>query len=370
MTDRGGRVFAFVTGGGTGGHVYPAIAIADGLVAEGHDRASIRFVGARRGLEARAVPDAGYAIELLTLDGIQRSFAPGDVLRSARALFAFVGAFGFCVRHLRATRPAVVVGVGGYASAPCVLAACITRVPTVIHEQNAVPGLVNRIAVRLGARAAVSFPDSPWRRSVMTGNPIRAEVAAVIRNPSNPPVLAIVGGSLGAGRLNDVGLGLYDRWRDRDDIAIHHVAGPNHVTAVRTRLEDLRRPGDRLAYTLVDYESDMASLYQRSALLLCRAGATTIAEATAVGIGAVYVPWSGSADGQQMANAQAMVRVGAGVAITDADCDLDTVEPTVARLLGDRDQLLAMGAAARSVGRPDAGARVCSLIAEVARDAA
>ncbi len=372
MTDRDRGVFAFVTGGGTGGHVYPALAIADALVADGHDRSSIRFVGARRGLEARVVPEAGYAIELLTLDGIQRSFAPRDVLRSVRALVAFVRAFGHCVRHLRATRPAVVVGVGGYASAPCVLAACITRVPTVIHEQNAVPGLVNRIAVRFGASAAVSFPDSPWHRSVMTGNPIRAEVAGLIRNPSEPPILAIVGGSLGAGRLNDIGLGLYDRWRDRDDVAIRHVAGPNHVAAAQTRLDGLRRPGDRLAYTLVGYESDMAGLYQQSALLLCRAGATTIAEAAAVGIGAVYVPWSGSAGGQQVANAQAMVRIGAGVAITDTDtdCDLDAVEPMLARLLGDRDQLRAMGSAARSVGRPDASARVCALIAEVARDAA
>ena len=370
MTDREGRVFAFVTGGGTGGHVYPALAIADALVADGHDRSSIRFVGARRGLEARAVPNAGYSIELLTLDGIQRSFAPRDVLRSVRALFAFGAAFGHCVRHLRAAHPAVVVGVGGYASAPCVLAACITRVPTVIHEQNAVPGLVNRIAVRLGAHAAVSFSDSPWPRSVMTGNPVRAEVAAVVRNPMDPPVLAIVGGSLGAGRLNDVALGLYDRWRDRDDIAIHHVAGPHHGPDARTRLEHLRRPGDRLAYTLVDYESDMAGLYQRSALLLCRAGATTVAEAAAVGIGAVYVPWSGSAGGQQVANAQVMVRIGAGVAIADADCDLERVEPLLARLLGDRDELLAMSSAARSAGRPDASARVCSLIAEVARDAA
>lgn len=370
MRARHDRVDAVITGGGTGGHVYPALAIADSLVAHGHARNAIRFVGARRGLEARVVPEAGYEIDLLALDGIQRSLAPRDVVRSVRAMIAFLRALGHCLRYLRRVQPAVVVGVGGYASAPCVLAACVARIPTVVHEQNAVPGLVNRIAVRLGARPAVSFPDSRWRKSVLTGNPIRAAVAAVVRTPSAPPLLAIVGGSLGAGRLNEVGLGLYDRWRDRGDVAVHHVAGPNHVAEMQTRLVNLRRPGDRLDYTVAAYETDMPALYTRSSLLLCRSGATTVAEAAAVGIGAVYVPWSGSAEGQQAANAEAMVGAGAGLVIEDEDCDVERVEPMVAGLLTDSTALQAMGAAARALGRPDAGDRLWTFIEAVARGAA
>jgi undecaprenyldiphospho-muramoylpentapeptide beta-N-acetylglucosaminyltransferase len=363
-------VYAVVTGGGTGGHVTPALAIADALVARGHARDGIHFVGARRGLEARAVPAAGYEIELLALDGIQRSLAPRDLWRSVRAVVAFVRALGHCTRLLRRSRPAVVVGVGGYASAPCVLAARFLRLPTVVHEQNAVPGLVNRVAVRLGARPAVSFPTARWRGAVTTGNPIRADVAAVVRAPVDPPQLAIVGGSLGAGRLNEVALGLYDRWRGRTDVTIRHVAGPKHADGCRERLAALRRPDDRLRYDLVDFEHDMPGLYARSALFLCRAGATTVAELAAVGVPAVLVPWSGSAEGQQDANAAALVDAGAAVTVTDADCTAATIEALVAPLLADAGRRDAMAARARAVGRPDAADRVGAFVEECARVAA
>lgn len=359
-------VYAIVTGGGTGGHVTPALALADALVARGHDRSAIRFVGARRGLEARAVPDAGYEIELLTLDGIQRSLAPRALVRSVRALVSFVVAVGSCLRLLRRLRPAVVVGVGGYASAPCVIAARVRRVPTVVHEQNAVPGLVNRIAVRCGARPAVSFGGSRWPGAVVTGNPVRADVVAVRRAPSSPPVLAIVGGSLGAGRLNDVALGLYARWRARDDLAVVHVTGRVHAAECRRRLAAVRRPEDRLQYELVDYESDMAGLYRRSALLMCRSGATTVAEAAVVGIGAVYVPWAGSAEGQQIANATTMTDAGAGVMVKDADGMLEAVAPLVEELMADPNRLAEMAAAAGRLGRPDAAARLCRYVEELA----
>ncbi len=368
MTDA--PVYALMTGGGTGGHVTPALAIADALVASGHSRSSIRFVGAARGLEATAVPEAGYVVELLTLDGIQRSFSPRAMMRSARAIVAFVVALARCISMLRRLRPAVVVGVGGYASAPCVLAARVVRIPTVVHEQNAVPGIVNRIAVPLGARPAVSFPMARWPEALVTGNPIRSDVGRVVRAPVQPPVLAIVGGSQGAGRLNDVGLDLYDRWRDRTDVAIRHVTGPKHADACRARLARLRRPTDRLAYEIVGFEHAMAELYALSTVMLCRSGATTIAEVNAVGIAAVYVPWSGAAEGQQVANAQVMVGLGAAEMLTDATCDIAHVEPVLAGLLADRDRVAAMARAARDAGRPDAAARVGAFVEEVAGAAA
>lgn len=354
-----------ITGGGTGGHVMPALAIADALVARGvpHDR--IRYLGARRGLEASAVPAAGYRLDLLDLDGIQRSLAPRDVWRSLRAVLAFLGACWTCFRRFRHDRPGVVVGVGGYASAPGVLGARLAGVPTVVHEQNAVPGVVNRLAVRAGATPAVSFPVAAWPDATVTGNPVRAEVVAARRMPTDPPVLAVVGGSLGAGRLNDVALGLYDRWRDRDDVAVRHVAGPKHVDACRARLESLRAPGDRLDYFLTGFDDDMPGLYARAALLLCRAGATTVAEATVVGVPAVYVPWAGSAEGQQAANAAAVVAAGGGLVVEDGACDPATVEPLVAELLADPGRLAAMGAAAASIGHADAADRVVDLVEAV-----
>ncbi|MEP6624230.1 MAG: UDP-N-acetylglucosamine--N-acetylmuramyl-(pentapeptide) pyrophosphoryl-undecaprenol N-acetylglucosamine transferase [Acidimicrobiia bacterium] len=357
-----GPVFALVTGGGTGGHVTPALAIADALVTRGHDRASIRFVGAARGLEANAVPDAGYEIELLALDGIQRSISPRAVLRSVRAVAAFVVASLRCLALVGRTRPAVVVGVGGYASAPLVLAARLRRVPTVVHEQNAVPGLVNRLAVRIGAHPAVSFAVADWPDAVDTGNPVRQTVRDVVREPVTPPLVAIFGGSQGAGRLNDLGLDLYDRWRDRDDIAVRHVAGPRHHGACIARLADLRRPDDRLRYEVVDFERDMAALYAAATLVVCRSGATTIAEVNVVGLPAVYVPWSGAAQDQQTANARAMVKAGAAELVSDADCDLVHVAPRVEALLADTDRRRAMATAAGTAGRPDAGDRIVDLI--------
>ena len=351
-----------ITGGGTGGHVMPALAIADALVARGTPRERILYLGARRGLEAHAVPAAGYRLELLDLDGIQRSFAPKDMWRSARAVVAFAGACLACAHRFRRDRPSIVVGVGGYAAAPGVLGARLARVPTVVHEQNAVPGVVNRLAVRAGARAAVSFPVARWPRATVTGNPVRAEVVAVTRAPTAPPLVAVVGGSQGAGRLNDTALGLYDRWRDRDDVAVRHVAGPHHVDACATRLAALRAPGDRLAYELVGFESDMPGLYAAASLLLCRAGATTVAEATVVGLPAVYVPWSGSAEGQQDANARAVVDAGGGVVVTDQECTVDTVAPIVSELLADVERRATMAAAARALAHPDAAARVVDLI--------
>ena len=360
-------VYAIITGGGTGGHVTPALAIADELVALGHSRSSIRFVGAARGLEATAVPAAGYAIELLALDGIQRSLAPRDIVRSVRAVLKFTGAFIACLRRLGQLRPAVVVGVGGYASAPAVFAARVRRIPTLIHEQNAVPGLVNRIAVRVGAQPLVAFPVPGWPRATVTGNPVRREIAEVARRPVAPPRVSVVGGSQGAGRLNDVALGLYDRWRAREDVSVRHVAGPKHVGACRDRLATLRRAEDRLVYELVDFEPDMAELYASSSLLLARAGATTIAEAGAVGIAAVFVPWSGAAQDQQTANVRAVAELGGALVVSDADCDVAHVEPMLSKLLADPDRLEAMGAAARIGGHPDAAAALGRIIEGAAR---
>ena len=200
-----------ITGGGTGGHVYPALALADALAARGHPRDAIRFVGARRGLEARVVPEAGYAIDLLPGRGLQRRLTVANL----RAGWDTLTAFAHARRIVRTTRPSVVVGVGGYASLPTLVAARLRRVPAVVHEQNAAPGLANRLAVRMGARAAVSLPDTPLRDPVLTGNPIRPEIAAVRRAPATPPLLAVIGGSLGARRLNEAAIDLYERWRAR-----------------------------------------------------------------------------------------------------------------------------------------------------------
>jgi UDP-N-acetylglucosamine--N-acetylmuramyl-(pentapeptide) pyrophosphoryl-undecaprenol N-acetylglucosamine transferase len=358
-----GEVFAVITGGGTGGHVYPALALAGELVARGRARGTIRFVGAARGLEARVVPEAGYPIDLLPGRGLQRRLTAANLRAAWDTLRAFVRAR----RIVRRTRPAVVVGVGGYASLPSLVAARFRRVPAVVHEQNAAPGLANRVAVRMGARAAVSLPGTPLRGAVLTGNPVRGEVAATRRDVDpEHPLVAVFGGSLGARRINDAAMGLYDRWRDRSDIAVHHVTGPRNYEACAARLAAIRRPGDTLRYELVGYEEHMERLYARTTIAVCRAGAITVAELAVAGVPAVLVPLPGAPGDHQTRNAESLVDAGAAVMVPDGDCDPARLDTELRAHLADPARLEAMAAAARSLGRPDAAARLADLVEEVA----
>jgi undecaprenyldiphospho-muramoylpentapeptide beta-N-acetylglucosaminyltransferase len=361
------RVFALVTGGGTGGHVYPALAVAEALVDRGHDRAAIRFVGARRGLEATAVPAAGFALEALPGRGLRRRLDVDALRANADALVGTARALVRAWRIVRRTRPRVVLGVGGYAALPCVVSARLAGVPTVVHEQNAAPGLTNRLAVRLGARPAVSLPGTPLRGAVLTGNPVRRAITEVVRAPEpSRPVVLVFGGSLGAGRLNEAGLGLYDRWRDRGDVAVCHVSGRRDYADCRQRLERLRRPGDRLSYELVEYEEHLERRYRTATVAVCRAGALTVAELTVVGLPAVLVPLPGAPGDHQTANAETLAAAGAATLLADAAAEPARVAAALDALLGDPARLAAMSEAGRALGRPDAAARVADLVEEAA----
>jgi UDP-N-acetylglucosamine--N-acetylmuramyl-(pentapeptide) pyrophosphoryl-undecaprenol N-acetylglucosamine transferase len=366
----GTAVFALLAGGGTGGHVYPALALADELQERGHARDAIRFVGAARGLEARAVPAAGYAIDLLPARGLRRGRSWRALVENARTAGVMTVAVVRALRIVVRDHPRVVVSVGGYASVPGIVAAWVRRVPMVIHEQNAVPGLANRLAVRLGARAAVSLPGTALEGAVLTGNPVRAAVVAVHRAPDRDrPVVAVVGGSLGSARLNDAALELYDRWRDRTDVEIRLVAGPRYVDDCAARLAGERRGSDRLRFEVVGYEEHIEDLYARAALVVCRSGAVTVAELAAAGVPAVLVPWPGAADDHQSANARVMAGAGAAVHLPDAECTGARLAEVVTDLLADPARLATMGAAARAVARPDAAGALATLVEEVARAA-
>lgn len=358
------RAFALVTGGGTGGHVYPALALADALVAAGHPRDAIRFVGSARGLEATAVPAAGYGIDLLPGRGLQRRLTLANVGALWGALVALVRALRIVGRR----RPRVVVGVGGYASLPCVVAARLRRVPVVVHEQNAAPGLANRIAVRLGARPAVSLPGTPLPGATLVGNPVREAIARVERRPATgPPLVLAFGGSLGARRLNEAMVELYGRWRGRDDVRVHHVAGRRDHVAVAAALEDARAPGDRVGWTVVEYEERMDERYAEASVAVCRAGAVTVAELAAAGVPAVLVPLPGAPGDHQTRNALALVDAGAAVLVPDDECTGERVGDELDALLADPARLDRMGASARSVARPDAAARLAAMVEEAAR---
>jgi UDP-N-acetylglucosamine--N-acetylmuramyl-(pentapeptide) pyrophosphoryl-undecaprenol N-acetylglucosamine transferase len=363
-TGDGPPVFALLGAGGTGGHTYPAVALARELVARGHAVDSIRFVGGNRGFEERVVREAGFSIDVLPIGrGLERRLTFRNVGVVGGALRSLWGAHRL-VRHFR---PRVVVGFGSYVSLPCVVAARLSRIPTVVHEQDAAPGLANRISVRLGARAAVSLPDTPLRGARLIGNPVRTEFADLVRAPSAPPLIAIVGGSLGAGTLNTAALGLAERWRHRDDVAIHHVTGPRNFDECRQRFDALRFPDDRLEYTLVAYEDHMDQLYARCSVALCRSGSGSVAELTAAGVPSVLVPLPGAPSDHQMHNAKTLEGHGAAVVVPDAECTAERLDPLFHALLCDPGRLLAMSGAARSMARTDAAARMADYVEECAR---
>jgi UDP-N-acetylglucosamine:LPS N-acetylglucosamine transferase len=281
-------------------------------------------------------------------------------------------AVGRAVVLLRRLAPRVVFGVGGYAAAPGVLAARVLRIPVVVHEQNAAPGVVNRVAVGLGARAAVSLPGTALKGATLTGNPVRAAiVAGATRGPTRPAtnpgtVVGVFGGSLGARRINDATLDLARRWRDHAGCTIRHVTGSRDYQ----RCVDVwsRRPAgdDALRYELVEYEDDMPGLYARSDVVVTRAGAVTVAELAVSGTPAVVVPLPGAPSDHQTANGRALETAGAAVLVPDAACDGARLARELDALLDDAGRLADMRAAAATLARPDAAARVADLVEEAA----
>jgi UDP-N-acetylglucosamine--N-acetylmuramyl-(pentapeptide) pyrophosphoryl-undecaprenol N-acetylglucosamine transferase len=354
-------VFALIAGGGTGGHTYPAIAVGHELERRGR---TVRFVGGRRGIEGRVVVEAGFAIDLLPARGLQRRLTFENVAALWDAAVAVVRAVGLVRRY----RPRVVIGFGGYASLPCVIAARLLRVPAVVHEQDAAPGLANRIGARLGARAAVSLPGTPLAGARLTGNPVRAAFVDLERAPATDPALvAVFGGAQGARTINRAALGCYERWRSRRDLAVYHVCGPRNFDECVAQLDGARREDDALVYELFAYEEHMDGLLARASLAVCRAGAGTVAELTAAGVPAVLVPLPGAPSDHQARNAQTLETAGAAVMLADADTVPERLDAVVSELVAEPGRLAAMGAAAAALGRPDAAHAVADLVEEHAR---
>jgi len=350
-----------VTGGGTAGHVLPALAIATALRERGHE---VHLVGSERGIEARLVPEAGSDQTLLPGRGIARSASPAAIRANAGAVVGLVRAVLTAIGLVRRFRPAAVVAVGGYASVACGLAAVLWRVPIVVHEQNAVPGAANRLLARFARRAAVSFPDTPLPRAELVGNPVRAELFARAHEPraDGRRQLLVFGGSLGALSINRATVAAAERWRDRADLAVHHVVGKRDWPT-------LERPDGTgaLAYEAVEYEDDMPAQLARADLVVCRGGSGTLFELAATGRPAVIVPSLVTTGGQQVANAERVAATGGAVVVRDDELDGDRLVAEVDALLADPDRLRTMSERIGALAAPDAAARVADLVEEHAR---
>lgn len=369
---RGGRrSWAIICGGGTAGHVLPAIAIGRALVDRGHPATSIHFVGARHGMEGRLIPAAGFAVTLLPGRGVQRRLTAGNVGAVAGMAVAAVKGLALVARR----RPSVIVSVGGYASVPGVLASMVLRVPLVVAEQNAVPGAANRLAGRVARAAAVSFPGTQLPRAVLTGNPVREEVLAIDRSPvgrsaarqalgvpADATVVVATGGSLGALTINRAVLELVQLWRQRSGVAVYHIVGARDWEMIAAAHPE--PPEGGLWYRQVRYEDRMEVVYAAADIALCRAGASTVAELAAIGLPSVLVPLPGAPNDHQTANARALVDAGAARMVSDRDATGERLAVELDELM-DASTRAQMTKSAAAVAHRDAAAEVARLIERV-----
>ena len=352
-----------IAGGGTAGHVNPALALAAALPSD-----RISFVGTQRGVESTMVPQAGFDIDWIDIVGFDRSQParlPSVGLKAAAAVLS-------ARRVLDARIPSVVVGMGGYVSLPVVLAARTLRIPVVLHEQNIVLGLAHRVSKPFARALAVSFEETlsaAGSRAVHVGNPVVPAIANLDRedarkrgvdrfglDPSRR-TLIVFGGSLGARTLNAAAPALAALWKDRSDIQILHIAGRASEAGGSV--------DDPPVYRRIDYTDAMHEAYAVADLAICRGGATTVAELAAVGLPAIIVPYPHHRDRQQERHADVLERAGAAVKVNDADASAETLAFESERLLtGDR--LGRMSIAAKALGRPRAAEELAGVVRKVA----
>lgn len=352
-----------IGGGGTGGHIYPAIAIAREWLARDPERRAI-FVGTEKGLEKTIVPKAGFPLELIDVGGLKGKGGLDlvrNILRVPRGLFQ---AWRLVGKH----QPSVVLGVGGYSSGPVLLAARLRGVPTIIHEANAFPGLANRAVARFVTAVAVAFEDALPRLKrpdgVVTGNPIRAEFFTANRRPptANRRRLLIFGGSQGSRILNDTMTGaLLFLARLKESLEIVHQTGPNDLERVRKAYrESAFRDANVVAY-LDPIVDQMAA----ADLVVSRAGAMTIGELSAIGRAAILVPFAAATNNHQELNARVVERAGGAVVITEAELSPERLAAAITDIVNDPERPARMGASSRTLAMPSATKNIVDLIEKI-----
>ena len=391
-----------IAGGGTAGHVLPAIAIANELRATGTSASDIHFVGSKRGLEGRLVSEAGFPITLLSGRGIQRKLTSENVGAVAGLISGAARALWLLGRR----RPAVVFSVGGYASTPCAFAARILRIPLVQAESNARAGKAISSFARYAKATAVQFGGTGLPHAELVGNPVRPEVLALYTDqlgdvgslvdsparadrrmkarrdlgyPTDQPLIAVFGGSLGARRINEAVFSLVEQWADRK-LSVHHVIGDRDFEAAQQWLNTWAAKGQNakpanpatpeefknLTYHQIRYEDRMDLVYAAADVFVCRAGGTSIADLAITGVPAILVPLPSAAEDHQTANAQGVVADGGAVLVADRDCTAERLAAELSAILENPAKQQAMRACQLRRARPNAAPAIVALLDQFA----
>ena len=345
-----------IAGGGTGGHLFPGVAIAEELRARAPD-AAIKFVGTRRGIEARVLPELGWDLDFIEVSGLKTVGAAGAI----KGLFRLPRALWQARRIVKAFAPDAVIGVGGYASGPVVLAAKLRGIPTAICEQNSIPGLTNKILGRLARTVFLSFDESRRffkpAKIVMSGNPVRRELVQKLLAAA-PAVdgavhVLVVGGSQGAVAVNELASQALASLAKEAPLQITHQTGEKDLDATSARYRDAGVAAECSAFI-----KDMAAAYQRAGLIIGRAGATTVAELAIAGKPAIFIPYPFAADNHQELNAREMADKGAALMFRQSELTADQLAAALRPLLADAQRRAEMGAAMKALAKPGAAAAV------------
>jgi len=346
-----------ISGGGTGGHIYPAIAVAQELRKK-HQNVEITFIGTRRGIESKAVPSAGFLIKHIYAAPMSK-----QLVKLLKFLFVNFAGFLQALSILISIKPNLVIGSGGYVSAPVITASAILGIPIVLLEQNVLPGKTNRFLSKFAKKVLTSFEDSkkflPEGKAILTGNPIRREIMERDKNEAfsilnlSPEkfTLLITGASQGARSINEAVVKSLTVWKDMDWQIIHLVGRKNYEEVKRAT--DPILTGMKCEYLCIDYTEDMASVYAMADLVVARAGASTLAEITAVGIASILVPYPHAADNHQEKNARWMEKCGGSVVILDNDVK-EKLAHEVMNLAENVEKRKLMASSSKKIGKPGA----------------
>lgn len=349
-----------LSGGGTGGHVYPAIAIANRIKEENPD-AEIVFVGTEKGIESEIVPKYGYELKTVTVQGFKRKIDFDNVKR----VFKLFKGLEQSRRIVKKFKPDVVIGTGGYVSGPVLFNASMSKVPAIIHEQNSFPGVTNKILAKMVTKVLTSFEDSHERfpeetrnKLVLTGNPVRKEILISKKSNSrrklgvkeDKKMVLCYGGSGGSRKIND-SMKLVIRNLVNEDVAFIYATGKNFYDGFMEDISDLQlKPYQRV----VPYLEDMASALAACDMVIGSAGAISLAEITALGKPSIIIPKAYTAENHQEYNAKSIESKGAGIAILEKNLTAETLNNTVFKLLGDRELLIDMANSSKEIGKPEA----------------
>ncbi|WP_196594408.1 undecaprenyldiphospho-muramoylpentapeptide beta-N-acetylglucosaminyltransferase [Pectinatus sottacetonis] len=363
------------SGGGTGGHIYPAITLIE-TIREKYPEAQILYVGTKKGLEADIVPKAGFSFKTIDIEGFERRFTLRNVVVLGKAFKGLIKAY----KILKNFSPDAVIGTGGYVSGPILLMAALMKIPTLIQDQNAIPGITNKILSKFVTQIACGYQSAckhfPQEKTFLTGNPIRRNVMLCKRDQAidelklaaNKKTILVTGGSRGARKINKAMLELYHHFADSDDIQILHITGKLEYERVMADLR-IRHIDSKKAKNIFikPYLYDMPQALAAADIIISRAGAIGLAEITARGIPSILIPYPYAAENHQEYNAKALVEAGAAVMILNKDLTGSKLIHVLDELLASEEKMADMRCKSKKMGYPNAAGDIAKMILSIVK---